>query len=123
MSIIGELYMTKLELAKKEEQLKELQEEYDSYRAIVESNSNNKKVRKIQKHVSWYNREDLKQKAKKVAEQEWLDYSCNEARRQERRREGRREREEKKRAAERKALDELMEKERRERNRKNKDAN
>ena len=86
MSIIGELYMTKLELAKKEEQLKELQEEYDNYRAIVESNSNNKKVRKIQKHVSWYDREKLKQKAKKVAEQEWLDYSCNEARRQERRR-------------------------------------
>ena len=76
----------------REQELSDLKEEYECYRKIVESNSNNKKVRKIQKHVSWYNREDLKQKAKKVAEQEWLDYSCNEARRQERRREGRRER-------------------------------
>ena len=94
MSIIGELYMTKLELAKKEEQLKELQEEYDSYRAIVESNSNNKTVRKIKKHISWFSREELREKAKEVAEQEWLDYSCNEARRQERKR--RRDREEEK---------------------------
>ena len=125
MSLVSKLYTTMIELSLREQEMSDLKEEYECYRKIVESTSDNKKVRKIKKYVSWYSREELKKKAKKVAEQEWLDYSCNEARREEgkRRREGRREREEKKRAAERKALDELMEKERRERNRKNKDAN
>ena len=90
MSLVSKLYTTMIELSLKEQELSDLKEEYDSYRKIVESNSNKKKVRKIKKYVSWYNREELKKKAKKVAEQEWLDYSCNEARRQERRREGRR---------------------------------
>ena len=99
MSLIWEVYEARIalyekeeQLAKKEEELNSLKEEYDYYRKIVETNCDNKKVRKIKKHISWYSREELKKKAKKVAEQEWLDYSCNEARRQERRREGRRER-------------------------------
>ena len=129
MSLLWELYEARIalyekeeQLAKKEEELNSLKEEYDHYRKIVETNCDNKKVRKIKNHISWYSREQLKKKAKKVAEQEWLDYSCNEARRRQRR-EGRREREEKKRAAERKALEELMEKERKERQRKNQEAN
>ena len=93
MSLIWELYEAKIalyekedQLAKKEQELSSLKEEYDYYRKIVETNCDNKKVRKIKKYISWYSREELKKKAKKVAEQEWLEYSCNEARREERKR-------------------------------------
>ena len=124
MSVISELYVTKLELYQKEQELSELREEYNSYRKIVESTSNNKKVKDIKKHVSWLTRDELNKKAKEVDEQEWFEWHSEKVRREERiKRRQREEEEKKKRAAERKALDELMEKERRERNRKNKDAN
>ena len=94
MSLVSKLYTAMIELSLREQEMSDLKEEYECYRKIVESNSNNKTVRKIKKHISWYSREDLREKAKEVAEQEWLDYSCNEARRQERKR--RRDREEEK---------------------------
>ena len=116
-----------MNLAQLEQELADLKEEYQSYRKIVETNCNNKKVKDIKRHVSWMTRDELNQKAKEVAEEEALEYQLMMARqrnREGRRREGRREREEKKRAAERKALDELMEKEMKERrNRKNTGAN
>ena len=123
MSVISELYVTKLELYQKEQELSELREEYDNYRKIVESRCNNKKVKDIKEHVSWMDRKELMKKAKEVTEEEWLENRITRARREEGIKKRREAEEEKKRAAERKALDELMEKERRERNRKNKDAN
>ena len=123
MSIIAELYDTKLELYEKEKELyekekelAELNEEYNNYRKIVESNSDNIKVRRIKEHISWCSRDDLKKEAKEVSEQEWLDNYVEKARRDERRRRRderrRRAREERReRVAERKALEELMEKE------------
>ena len=113
-----ELYDLRLELA-------ELKQEYDNYRVITESVIDNKKVKDIRKHISWYNREELKEKAKQVTDEEQLNKCLENSRRQERLKR-RREREEKlkekeERAAERKALDELMEKERRERANKNKE--
>ena len=115
-----------MNLAQLEQELADLREEYQSYRKIIESNCNNKKVKDIKRHVSWMARDELNQKAKEVAEEEALEYQLMMARqrnREGRRREGRREREEKKRAAERKALDELMERERKERAKKNQEAN
>ena len=128
MAVFRELFEARLALFEKEQELKELKLEYESYRTIVESPCNNKNVRKTKEHISWYGPDELKKKAQEIMEEEWLEYSREKAKRQERRegrrREGRREREEKKRAAERKALDELMEKERKERrNRKNQEAN
>ena len=126
MSLIGELYEAKIEISLIKEELEKLKEDYDNYRRIIESYCNNKKVKDIQKHISWYSSETLKTKAKEVEKEEWLDYCCDRNRRQERRRqreERRREEEKKKRAAERKALEELMEKERKERARKNQEAN
>ena len=124
MSVISELYVTKLELYQKEQELSELREEYNNYRTIVESRCNNKKVKDIKEHVSWMYRKELKKKAKEIIEEEWLENSITRARREEGIKKRRREvEEEKKRAAERKALDELMEKERKERARKNQEAN
>ena len=119
MSLISELYKALIELYSKQEELEELKVEYNNYKTIIESSCSNKKVRMIQEHISWYNKDDLNKKAKEVRDQEWLDYHVEQARR----REERREEEKKKRAAERKALDELMEKERKERARKNQEAN
>ena len=116
-------YDALLELYQKEQELSELREEYDNYRKIVESRCNNKKVKDIKEHVSWMDRKELMKKAKEVTEEEWLENRITRARREEGIKKRREAEEEKKRAAERKALDELMEKERRERNRKNKDAN
>ena len=120
MSLISELYSAKIELCLMKEELEQLKEEYNNYRRIIESKSNNKKVRCIKDHINWYNRDDLKRMANQVSEEEWLDDYCNTARRQEakrrsKQREEEKEKEKEKRAAERKALDELMEKERRER--------
>ena len=128
MSLIGELYSARIELCLMKEELEQLKEEYNNYRRIIESKSNNKKVRFIKDHINWYDRDDLKRMANQVSEEEWLDDYCNTARRQEakrrsKEREERRREEEKKRAAERKALDELMERERIERDRKKKEAN
>ena len=124
MSLISELYTALIELYSKQEELEELKVEYNNYKTIIESSCSNKKVRMIQEHISWYNKDDLNKKAKEVRDQEWLDYHVEQARRrEERRREERREEEKKKRAAERKALDELMEKERKERARKNQEDN
>ena len=127
MSLISELYSAKIELCLMKEELEQLKEEYNNYRRIIESKSNNKKVRCIKDHINWYNRDDLKRMANQVSEEEWLDDYCNTARRQEAKRRSKQREEEKekeKRAAERKALDELMEKEMKERrNRKNTGAN
>ena len=76
--------MTKLELAKKEEELKGLKQEYDSYRTIVESTCNNKKVKDIKKHASWLTRDELNKKAREVDEQEWLEWHSEKVRREER---------------------------------------
>ena len=122
MSLISELYSAKIELCLMKEELEQLKEEYNNYRRIIESKSNNKKVRFIKDHINWYDRDDLKRMANQVSEEEWLDDYCNTARRQEAKRRSKQreeDKEKKKRAAERKALDELMEKERRERARKN----
>ena len=116
MSVLLELYETKLELVQKEEELQKLKEEYSSYRKIVESTSSNKKVKDIKKHISWMSRAELNERAREMAYEEWIEGYMDRARRKERLR--REEEEEKKRAAERKALDELMEKERRNRARK-----
>ena len=121
MSLISELYTALIELYSKQEELEELKEEYNNYKTIIESSCSNKKVRMIQEHISWYNKDDLNKKAKEVRDQEWLDYHVEQARRREERREEERREEEKKRAAERKALEELMERERRERARKTKE--
>ena len=123
MSILTELYDTKLKLEDTKQELAELREQYEAYRIITESNCNNKQVREIKKHISWYDKKELMEKMKEVTFQEWLENSIAKTRRQERRREERRREEEKKRAAERKALDELMERERIERDRKKKEAN
>ena len=126
MSLIAELYSAKIELCLMKEELEQLKEEYNNYRRIIESKSNNKKVRFIKDHINWYDRDDLKRMANQVSEEEWLDDYCNTARRQEAKRRSKQreeEKEKKKRAAERKALDELMEKERKERARKNQEAN
>ena len=117
---MSQLFSARLSLCLLEEEFKNLKEEYEDYRRIAESSCNNKKVKCIRDHLSWYNRDDLKKKAKEVAVEEALEYSCDEARKRERirrrkQREERRREEEKKRAAERKALEELMEKERKER--------
>ena len=117
MAVFRELFETRLALFEKEEELKELKLEYENYKTIVESPCNNKNVRDTKKHISWYNPDELKKKAQEVMEEEWLEYSLEKARKQEKKEE------KKKRAAERKALDELMEKERKERARKNKEAN
>ena len=120
-----DLYDLRLELA-------ELKQEYDNYRVITESAIDNKKVKDIRKHISWYNREELKEKAKQVTDEEQLNKCLENSRRQERlkrRREERRRRQERlkrrreERRRQRKALDELMEKERKERARKNQEAN
>ena len=120
MTILGELYATKLDLAQKEEELRDLKEEFDNYRKIVECPYDNKRIREIKKYISWMTKDELKQKAKEVAEEETLEYQLMRTRCQERRRQREEKlKEKKKRAAERKALDELMEKERRSRARKN----
>ena len=126
MSILTELYDTKLKLEDTKQELAELREQYEAYRIITESNCNNKQVREIKKHISWYDKKELMEKMKEVTFQEWLENSIAKTRRQERRRDERRReqlKEKKKRAAERKALEELMEKERRNRARKNTEAN
>ena len=136
MSLISALYTATLELHLKEQELSELKEEYNAYRRIAEANVQNKRIKDIKDHISWYNKNELKKKAKEIDDEEFLENGLmlakrqarirrrQERRREGRRREGRREREEKKRAAERKALDELMEKEMKERrNRKNTGAN
>ena len=124
MTLLTELYNTKMNLFQVEEELDELKKEYNDYRAIMETDINNKRVKDIKDHITWYNREQLAKKAKEVLEEEWQENCLLRARDQERkRRRSQREEEEKekkKRAAERKALDELMEKEMKERrNRKN----
>ena len=103
MSLISELYSAKIELCLMKEELEQLKEEYNNYRRIIESKSNNKKVRFIKDHINWYDRDDLKRMANQVSEEEWLDDYCNTARRQEakRRSKQREEEEKKKRAAER----------------------
>ena len=123
MAVFRELFETRLALFEKEEELRELKLEYDNYKTIVESPCNNKNVRDTKEHISWYTPDELKKKAQEVKEEEWLEYSLEKARKQERKKRREEEKEKKKRAAERKALDELMEKERRERARKNKEAN
>ena len=128
MSLISALYTATLELHLKEQELSELKEEYNAYRRIAEANIQNKRIKDIKDHISWYNKNELKKKAKEIDDEEFLENGLMLAKRQARirrrtQREERRREEEKKRAAERKALDELMEKERRERNRKDKDAN
>ena len=127
MSLLSALYTARLELHLKEQELSELKEEYNAYRRIAEANIQNKRIKDIKDHISWYNKNELKKKAKEIDDEEFLENGLMLAKRQARIRRREREREEeekeKKRAAERKALDELMEKERRERNRKNKDAN
>ena len=127
MTLLTELYNTKINLAQVEEELDELKKEYNDYRTIMETGINNKRVKDIKDHITWYNREQLTKKAKEVLEEEWQENCLLRARDQERkRRRSQREEEEKekkKRAAERKALDQLMEKERRERSRKNQEAN
>ena len=95
-------------------ELAELKQEYDNYRIITESAIDNKKVKDIRRHISWYDREELKEKAKQVTDEEQLSKCLENSRRQERLK---RRREERRR--QRKALDKLMEKERRERARKN----
>ena len=102
-------------------EMAELKQEYDNYRIITESAIDNKKVKDIRRHISWYNREELKEKAKQVTDEEQLNKCLENSRRQERlkrRRQRRRQRREERRR-QRKALDKLMEKERRERARKN----
>ena len=125
MTLLTELYNTKMNLVQVEEELDELKKEYNDYRTIMETGINNKRVKDIKDHITWYNREQLTKKAKEVLEEEWLENSLLRARDQERkRRRSQREeedKEKKKRAAERKALDKLMEKERRERANKNKE--
>ena len=125
MSILTEHYRVAIELSKKEEEFEELKQEYDNYRTIAESSCNNKSVRLIKEHISWYNAEELKEKVKEVQEEELIENQMMMIRVQKaKRRRSQREEEEKekkKRAAERKALDELMERERRERARKNKE--
>ena len=126
MAVFRELFEARLALFEKEQELKELKLEYESYRTITESPCNNKNVRKTKEHISWYGPDELKKKAQEIMEEEWLEYSREKAKRQERREREREEeeKEKKKRAAERKALDELMEKEMKERrNRKNTGAN
>ena len=73
MSILGELYQTKLELLQKEEELEKLKEEYSSYRKIVESTLNNKSIRGMKKRISWMGRDELNNRAKEIEEQEWLE--------------------------------------------------
>ena len=101
MSIMSHWYDALLELYQREEEVKqlkeemnELREELNNYRLIAESTSNNKKIRDIKNHLSWFNREELKRKAKEVMDEEWLENSSDRARRDERIRR-RREREEK----------------------------
>ena len=100
MSILRELYDTRLDLAQKEEELSDLKEEltdlkeeFDSYRKIVECPYDNKRIREIKKHISWMSREELKERAKEIAEEETLEYHVMRARDQERNRK-RRQREE-----------------------------
>ena len=81
---MSQLFSARLSLCLLEEEFKNLKEEYEDYRRIAESSCNNKKVKCIRDHLSWYNRDDLKKKAKEVAVEETLEYSCNEARKRER---------------------------------------
>ena len=96
MSLISKLYTTMLELSLREQELSDLKEEYDSYRKIVESNCNNKKVKDIKKHVSWLTRDELNKKAREVDEQEWLEWHSEKVKREERIKRRQREEEEKK---------------------------
>ena len=114
---MSQLFSARLNLCLLEEELKNLKEEYEDYRRIAESSCNNKKVKCIRDHLSWYNRDDLKEKAKEVAVEETLEYSCNEARKRERIRR-RKQREEKL-----KEKKERQKEERIERDRKKKEAN
>lgn len=127
MSVLSQLYVTMLELDQREKELNDLKAEYNDYRIIAESACKSKQVRDIKEHISWFDREDLKRKAKEVLNEEELENSLERARRQERiakrRQREKKLREMEERAAERKALDELMEKERRNRARKNTEAN
>ena len=66
MSILGELYEARLELLQKEEELEKLKEEYSSYRKIVESTTDNKRIRAMRKHVSWMSRDELKKELRKL---------------------------------------------------------
>ena len=128
MALIAELLKTKEQLSEAQQELDQLRQEYNAYRDIIESQTNNKRVRGIQDKITWYGRRELIDKAKTIKKEEWLDYYCSKVRtqerkrrREERRRQRRQRREERRR--QRKALDELMERERIERSRKNKDAN
>ena len=87
MSILTELYVTKLELLQKEEELEKLKEEYSSYRKIVESTLDNEDIRRMKQHVSWMGRDELIQSAKEIQEEEWLE-GCLERTRRNRKNQG-----------------------------------
>ena len=123
MALIAELLKTKEQLSEAQQELDQLRQEYNAYRDIIESQTNNKRVRGIQDKITWYGRRELINKAKTIKKEEWLDYYCSKARTQERKRRREEKIKRRERVAERKALEELMEKERRERARKKKDAN
>ena len=123
MALIAELLKTKEQLSEAQQELDQLRQEYNAYRDIIESQTNNKRVRGIQDKITWYGRRELIDKAKTIKKEEWLDYYCSKARTQERKRRREEKIKRRERVAERKALEELMEKERRERARKKKDAN
>ena len=123
MALIAELLKTKEQLSEAQQELDQLRQEYNAYRDIIESQTNNKRVRGIQDKITWYGRRELIDKAKSIKKEEWLDYYCSKARTQERKRRREEKIKRRERVAERKALEELMEKERRERARKKKDAN
>ena len=123
MALIAELLKTKEQLSEAQQELDQLRQEYNAYRDIIESQTNNKRVRGIQDKITWYGRRERIDKAKTIKKEEWLDYYCSKARTQERKRRREEKIKRRERVAERKALEELMEKERRERARKKKDAN
>ena len=123
MALITELLKTKEQLSEAQQELDQLRQEYNAYRDIIESQTNNKRVRGIQDKITWYGRRELIDKAKTIKKEEWLDYYCSKARTQKRKRRREEKIKRRERVAERKALEELMEKERRERARKKKDAN
>ena len=123
MALIAELLKTKEQLSEAQQELDQLRQEYNAYRDIIESRTNNKRVRGIQDKITWYGRRELIDKAKTIKKEEWLDYYCSKARTQERKRRREEKIKRRERAAERKALHELMAEERKERARKNQEAN
>ena len=89
MSLLTQFYEAKLELAQKEEELvqkegelEQLKEEYSSYRKIVESTTDNKRIRSMREHVSWMSRDELKKRAKEIEEEEWIEGCLEKARRE-----------------------------------------